>query len=104
MDSVSQMGCIVCRLHFNCFSPAEVHHISGKNKPGAHLNTIGLCFKHHREGANNDLYVSRHPYKREFEKRYGTEQYLLEKTQNSGVHPRIAVRPIAGTKHLRWPP
>jgi hypothetical protein len=81
MDSVSQMGCIVCKLHYDCFTPAEIHHISGKTKPGAHLKTIGLCYRHHREGVNNEMYVSRHPNKREFEKRYGTEEYLLEQTK-----------------------
>ena len=63
----------------------EIHHIDGKTKkasedyPGCHMLTIPLCYEHHREGANNDLYVSRHPFKAEFEKRYGTEMELLEK-------------------------
>ena len=73
------MGCIVCKLYLDCYTPAEIHHIDGKTKPGAHLKTIGLCFRHHREGVNNELYVSRHPNKREFEKRYGTEQEILKK-------------------------
>ena len=81
MDSVSQVGCIVCKVHYDCFTPAEVHHIDGKTKPGAHLKTIGLCYRHHREGVNNEMYVSRHPFKAEFVKRYGTEFDLLEKVQ-----------------------
>ena len=81
MDSLSELGCIVCRLHMDCYSPAEIHHINGSRKPGCHFFTLPLCYRHHREGVKNDLYVSRHPFKAEFVKRYGTEMYLLEKTK-----------------------
>ena len=81
MDKIANMGCIVCWDKFDAYSPAEVHHIDGKTKPGSHLNTIPLCFRHHREGINNDMYVSRHPYLHEFEKRYGTQESLLTKTK-----------------------
>ena len=81
MNSLTQLGCIVCRIHYQCETPAEVHHIDGKTKPEAHLKTIPLCFRHHREGANNELYVSRHPFKHEFEERYGTEESLLQKVK-----------------------
>ncbi len=46
------------------------------------MNTIPLCYRHHREGVNNDMYVSRHPYKTEFVKRYGTEEELLQKVKD----------------------
>ena len=81
MDSLSELGCIVCRLHMDCYSPAEIHHIQGSRKPGCHLLTLPLCYQHHREGVKNNLYVSRHPYKTEFVKRYGTEMDLLEKVK-----------------------
>ena len=48
-----------------------------KVKPQAHLKTLSLCPNHHRMGLNNELIVSRHPYKAEFVKRYGTEIELL---------------------------
>lgn len=35
MDAIATMGCIVCWDQFDTFSPAEVHHIDGKTKPGA---------------------------------------------------------------------
>lgn len=79
MDSISNFGCIVCKLFYQCNSPAEIHHIDGKTKPEAHFKTLPLCYKHHREGVNNDMYVSRHPFKREFEKRYGNQYNLLER-------------------------
>ena len=81
MDSISQVGCIVCKLLYDAYTPAEIHHIDGKTKPGCHTLTIPLCYEHHREGSNNEMYVSRHPFKAEFVKRYGTEMYLLEKTK-----------------------
>ena len=82
MDKVSQLGCVVCRNMGMGFVPCEIHHIDGKTKENAHMNVIGLCFEHHRRGENNPIYVSRHPYKAEFVKRYGSEQKLLEQTQD----------------------
>jgi hypothetical protein len=82
MDMISQIGCVVCKKFLDCFSPAEVHHIDGKTKPEAHLKTIPLCYRHHRDGANNETYVSRHPFKNDFINRYGSEESLLEYTIN----------------------
>ena len=45
MDSISQVGCIVCKLLYDAYTPAEIHHIDGKTKkasedyPGCHLLT-----------------------------------------------------------------
>lgn len=77
MDAVQAMGCIVCRLELSVFSPAEIHHTDGKTKPGAHKRVMPLCFRHHREGVCCDEYVSRHPFKAEFERRHGAEEELL---------------------------
>jgi rubredoxin len=79
MDKISEFGCIICKLFYDCHTPPEIHHIDGKTKPQAHLMTLPLCYKHHREGANNEMYVSRHPFKKEFEKRYGRQKDLLQK-------------------------
>tara|TARA_X000001382_G_scaffold130902_1_gene127718 strand:+ start:1253 stop:1552 length:300 start_codon:yes stop_codon:yes gene_type:complete len=78
MDAVSQLGCIVCRNMGMGYVPCEIHHINGKTKKDAHLQILPLCFEHHRRGENNPIYVSRHPYKAEFVKRYGKELELLE--------------------------
>jgi len=78
MDALVSLGCIVCRLHHGCYTPATVHHIAGKTKPGAHLLTLGLCGIHHQGGRDCQEYTSRHPYKAAFERRYGTEMELLE--------------------------
>jgi len=45
------------------------------------LHTIPLCPNHHRLGVNSPEYVSRHPWKKEFERRYGTEWELFEKVK-----------------------
>lgn len=78
MDKVQQLGCIVCRKYRNIYTPAEIHHTGGKTAKNAHLYVLPLCFRHHREGGNNELFVSRHPFKAEFQKRYGTEKQLLD--------------------------
>lgn len=82
MSDITQLGCCVCHRQFNVFSEAEVHHIDGKTKDGAHLNSIPLCVRHHRAGQDNDSYTSRHPFKYRFEERYGTQLSLLEWTRS----------------------
>jgi len=81
MDDITQIGCVVCRLEMETFSFAEVHHLDGKVKPDAHLNSIPLCFYHHRGGQDNEMYTARHPFKKRFIDRYGTEEWLLDATQ-----------------------
>jgi hypothetical protein len=75
MDFIVQQGCAICR------SPAEVHHLLRGGRRMDHLHTIPLCPNHHRSGINCAEYVSRHPWKREFEKRYGTEWELWEQVK-----------------------
>ena len=81
MESVVSFGCIVCLVYHEVQTPCEIHHTDGSQKEGAHLKTIGLCFRHHREGSDCKQYVSIHPHKARFEARYGTEQELLEITK-----------------------
>jgi len=77
MDDVQSLGCIVCRRHGRTETPAEIHHIDGKTKQGAHFHILPLCYFHHRQGSDSELFTSRHPYKRRFEERYGPEMELL---------------------------
>lgn len=82
MDSIVQVGCIVCRLHLKVFTPPAVHHTDGKTKPGAHLKTIPLCPNHHQYKSNTGRWVSRHgDSRRAFEAAYGTEEWLREETR-----------------------
>ena len=82
MDLITQIGCIVCLVHWDVQTPAEVHHIDGKTKTGSHLKTIPLCYAHHRSGEDGFAWVSRHPHKAKFEERYGTDEELLEYTRD----------------------
>lgn len=77
MDDVQSLGCIVCWKENKIETPAEIHHIDGKTKVGAHLHVLPLCYFHHREGSACKQFISRHPFKRRFEERYGTELDLM---------------------------
>lgn len=79
MQKVAESGCLICWIYEGVYSPAEIHHIEGKTKEGAHKKILPLCYLHHREGSNTLGYVSRHPHRAEFEARYGTEADLYEK-------------------------
>jgi hypothetical protein len=76
IKAVAELGCIVCLMHLGVYSPCEIHHIEGKTKPNAHFKIIGLCYGHHRGGVDNEQCTSRHPFKKRFELRYGTEEEL----------------------------
>jgi hypothetical protein len=77
-QALVDMGCIVCLNEMGVNSPPDIHHILKNGQRVDDLHTIPLCPNHHRSGVNNDEYVSRHPWKAEFEKRYGTEWELFE--------------------------
>ena len=74
-SKIVDIGCIACKRYHAVFSPCAIHHIDGKTKPGAHKKTIGLCGAHHQTGGYG---VALHSGKAVFEKKYGTEQELLE--------------------------
>jgi len=79
-DAVRALGCIVCRGE-GIDSPCEIHHLlRGGRRIGEH-SVLGLCQIHHRGQINTAQAVSRHPWRREFERRYGTEADLLKLTE-----------------------
>ncbi len=79
-DRVRALGCIVCQGE-GVDSPAEIHHLLSGSRRIGEDSVLGLCQIHHRGQVNTPEMVSRHPWRREFEARYGTEAELLEKTQ-----------------------
>jgi len=79
-DRVRRLGCIVCLGQW-VDSPAEIHHILSGSRRIGEDSVLGLCQIHHRGQINTAEAVSRHPWRREFESRYGTEAELLEKTR-----------------------
>jgi hypothetical protein len=82
LRSISDLGCIVCLNEYGIKSDPDIHHILKSGRKIDDLHTIPLCPTHHRLGVNNDQAVSRHPWRREFELRYGTEMELLANTKN----------------------
>lgn len=80
MDAAVSAGCIACFVTGISGTPAEIHHLLRGGRRIGHLNSIPLCPPHHRGGRNDQAIVSRHPWRKEFEQRYGTEMSLLEKT------------------------
>lgn len=80
LDAITRMGCVVC-LCSGLETDGEPHHILSGGRRIDHMHTICLCPAHHRSGRNDAYAVSRHPWRREFEARYGTEQELLAWTR-----------------------
>ena len=81
MGQITRLGCIACRVMGIFGTPCEVHHLLQNGERIDHEHSIGLCPSHHRAGLKNKYVVSRHPWRREFEARYGSEESLLAKTK-----------------------
>lgn len=81
MDSITQIGCIVCLIFEGApNTPGAVHHLLRGGRRIDHLHTICLCDPgHHQNGHPHKL--SRHPYWARFERAFGTEEELLERTR-----------------------
>ena len=79
-NAVRAAGCIVCHGD-GVESPCEIHHLLRGGRRIGEDFVLGLCQIHHRGLINTPEAVSRHPWRREFEARYGTEMQLLDKTR-----------------------
>lgn len=81
-EKLTSFGCIVCRLVYDVYAPAEVHHIrheAGVGRKSEFDKTLPLCPQHHRLGGYG---VSYHAGRRGFEQAIGyTEVELLEITK-----------------------
>lgn len=77
----THVGCIACRIDGKFNDHCSIHHIDGRTKPDAHKNVLPLCAGHHQDGTGQDkTMIAVHPYKTRFEKKYGTQEELLEKS------------------------
>lgn len=73
----TRVGCIVCRLEHSVFSAPHLHHLNEGVGYRVWYRTIGLCPFHHTNGGYGNAL---HAGKREFERKHGTEEWLLEQT------------------------
>ena len=78
---IRELGCIVCRKYLGVMSDCDIHHILSGGRRKGEMYVLGLCPTHHRLGIRTENFVSRHPHKAEFERRYGTEAELLSATR-----------------------
>lgn len=83
MDAITAIGCICCLLFFAApGTPGAVHHLLRGGRRIGHLFSICLCDPgHHQKAPAGSGKISRHPYKARFERAYGTEASLLEKSR-----------------------
>lgn len=72
---VALLGCIICRIYLNKYTPAEIHHLDGKTKDGCHFQILPLCPQHHRLPGKG--YVSWADGKKKFEAAYMPVEDLL---------------------------
>ena len=80
-DKVASLGCIACRIDGYHNPLVSIHHTAGRTKKGAHMQVLGLCAGHHQDGTGNDKsMIAVHPYKARFQQKYGSQQSLIEKT------------------------
>lgn len=76
----SVVGCIACRIDGHPNNYVSIHHIDGRTKPGAHMKVLPLCAGHHQDGTDTDTSkIAIHPWKRRFEAKYGTQEWLKAK-------------------------
>lgn len=81
-DAICRLGCIVCRLKHEVHTPPAIHHLLGikyraTGKKANDRHTIGLCGPHHQTGGYG---IAVHAGVKEWERRYGTQEFLLELT------------------------
>jgi hypothetical protein len=86
------LGCVVSKIYFNRWEPAEIHHLVEGRKRLGHQFTIPLSPWFHRgipplhdmrpSDAEKQIGPSLARSKREFTCRFGTERELLERTNN----------------------
>lgn len=77
---VRVVGCAACRFgHDELNDHCSIHHVDGRTKPNAHWYVLPLCAGHHQNGTGPTGFpgVPVHPFKAQFEQRYGTQAELL---------------------------
>jgi hypothetical protein len=81
MDAIVAHGCVACRMDGVGFNPPCVHHILRGGRRIGHLFTLPLCPGHHQAGTGAPGLIARHPDRARFERKYGSEEFLLHRLQ-----------------------
>lgn len=77
---VGVVGCIACRVEHGVLNDfCSIHHVDGRTKLHAHWYVLPLCAGHHQHGTGPDSFpgVAVHPFKAQFEARYGRQADLV---------------------------
>lgn len=82
-QAITDIGCLVCRLFYGVYTRPAIHHLVGLKyrslgKKSKDEHSIGLCPCHHQYGSIDHPAIHSHPA--EFEKRFGTQEELLNIT------------------------
>jgi hypothetical protein len=72
-----RFGCVACWLDGNQPRPTAYHHIVDGGRRLGHLFGFGLCDPGHHQGGRPLGLISRHPFKGQFESKYGSEFNML---------------------------
>lgn len=81
-DKVASLGCLPCKQDGFLNTYVSIHHCQGRTRPRAHMQVLGLCAGHHQDGTNQNAphMLAIHPFKRQWEQVYGTQQELMDET------------------------
>ena len=84
LDKIAELGCIVCKLYLDTYTPAEIHHIRkdmGMSMRNTDDMVLPLCPCHHRYGDGTKTFSGEygfHKRPKKFIELYGTELQLLK--------------------------
>jgi len=80
-DHVASLGCIACMKDGNFNDYVSIHHVAGRTAQGCQAKVLALCAGHHQKGTGQDkTMIAVHPDKARFEAKYGTQQFLMQIT------------------------
>jgi hypothetical protein len=77
MAAIVEHGCVACIIDGQQPRLTAVHHILRGGQRMGHLYTLPLCDPGHHQGGAEFGLISRHPWRKRFEEKYGTEMDLL---------------------------
>ena len=82
-EKMIKLGCVVCRVYYEVHSEPHIYRLQGIGHRVARLksddsNSVPLCYRHLQNGSNQHPSLRAQP--KLFEERFGTQEDLLEMT------------------------